>query len=98
MILFKSLIFQLKCLSDFSYPGMIDTVNHNNPAWVLRESLIRGSLPLGARMTFSLVRQPLILIFMHAVQFSELKVLSILLMKIRYCEEFDYLNDTDMLK
>lgn len=56
MILFKSLIFQLKCLSDFSYPGMIDTVNHNNPAWVLRESVIHGSLPLGARMTFSLVR------------------------------------------
>lgn len=33
---------------------------------------------------------------MHAVQFSELKVLSILSMKIRYCEEFDNLND--MLK
>lgn len=33
---------------------------------------------------------------MHAVPFSELKVLSILLMKIGYCEEFDNLND--MLK
>lgn len=98
MILFKSLTFQLKCLSDSNYPGIIDTINHNNSIWVLGESLMRGSLPLNARMTFSLVREPFIHTFMHVMQFSKLKFLSKLLMKIRYCEEFDGLNDTDMLK
>lgn len=98
MILFKSLMFQLKCLSDSNYPGIIDTINHYNSIWVLGESFIRGSLPLYARMTFSLVREPFIHTFVHVMQFSKLKFLSKLLMKIRYCEEFDGLNDTDMLK
>ena len=35
---------------------------------------------------------------MHAMQLSELKFLSKLLMKVRSCEEFDGLNDRDMLK
>lgn len=77
---------------------MVDTTNHNNSLLVLGESLIHGSLPLCARVTFSLAREPLMHRFMHAMQFSELKFLSKLLMKIRYCEEFDGLNDTDMLK
>lgn len=35
MILFKSLTFQMKCLSDSNYPGIIDTISHNNFVWVL---------------------------------------------------------------
>lgn len=80
------------------YPRMIDTINHSNFIWVLGESLVHGSLPPYARMSFSLVREPLIHRFMHAMQLSELKFLSKLLMKVRSCEEFDGLNDRDMLK
>lgn len=77
---------------------MMDTINRSNSIWVLGEYLIHGSLPLYARMTFSLVREPLIHSFMHAMQFSELKFLCKLLMKVGSCEEFDGLNDRDMLK
>lgn len=98
MILFKSLMFQLKCLRDSYYPGIIDTINHNNSIWVSGESLLHGSSPLYARATFSLVRDPFMHTFLHVMQFSKLKFLSKLLMKIRYCEEFDGLNDTGMLK
>lgn len=97
-MILKSLTFQLKCLSNFSYPQKIDIANHNNFLWVLRESLIHGSSPLYARVGFCFVREPLIQRSMHAMQFSELKFLSKFLMKIRDCEEFDRLNDTDMLK
>lgn len=97
-MILKSLTFQLKCLSNFNYPQMINVANHNNSLWVLRESLIHGSSPLYARVGFCFVREPLIQRFMHAKQFSELKFLSKVLMKIRHCEEFDRLNGTDMLK
>lgn len=52
MVPFKSLTFQLKCLSDSDYLGIIDTVNHNNSIWVLGESLMRGSLPTMCKNDF----------------------------------------------
>lgn len=75
MILFRSLTFQLKRRSDFSYPRKMDTVNQNGSLCESEGSLVHGPLPLCAGGTFSLVRAPLTRRFVCTVRFSELKFL-----------------------